>query len=287
MMTKLRAMSAICVLAAASWGWAQTVPVTGPAPTQAATEPALKFVDMKNVTNASDADALKAAQVLDRMVSALGGERWMTLTDIETEGRSASFYHGNPSGGYTLYFSFHRFPECDRTELTKKRDVLQIVNGKDAWEVTFQGKHRMDKESADDFFRRRSHSLEQLLRVWLKRPGNALFYSGRKMADSHLADEVTVLTADNDSITVLVDIDTHLPRKRSFDWRDPVYKDKNTDDETYDDWHLAQGLPSSFLVTRYRNGEMTRQQYLSKIGYNSGLPDSFFDPDVAAATIKR
>ena len=107
------------------------------------------------------------------------------------------------------------------------------------------------------------------------------------MADSHLADEVTVLTADNDSITVLVDIDTHLPRKRSFDWRDPVYKDKNTDDETYDDWHLAQGLPSSFLVTRYRNGEMTRQQYLSKIGYNSGLPDSSFDPDVAAATIKR
>lgn len=250
---------------------------------------AQKFVDMKNVVNATEPAAQKAAQVLDGMVTALGGDKWMTLTDIETEGRSASFYHGNPSGGYTLFFSFHRFPAADgaagadRIELTKKRNVLQIVAAKDAWEVTYSGKHRMDKESADDFFRRRDHSIDSLMRAWLKKPGNVFFYNGRKLADSHLADEVTVLNADNDSITVLVDADTHLPRKRSFTWRDPVYKDKNTDDESYDDWHLAQGFPSSFIITRYRNGEMTRQQYLSKVSYNQALPNSFFDPDIAAA----
>jgi hypothetical protein len=248
---------------------------------------------MKNVSNATDADAAKAAQVLDRMVSAMGGERWMTLKDMETEGRSASFYHGNPSGGYTLFFSFHRFgtpqqPDgADRTELTKKRNVIEIVQGNDAWEVTFQGKHRIEKEDADAYFRHRAHSIEQLIHVWLARPGNILFYNGRKMADSHLADEVTVLAADNDSITLLVDVDTHLPRKRTFTWRDPVYKDKNVDDETYDDWHLAQGIPSSYMVTQYKNGEMARQRYLSKIGYNITLPDSFFDADVAAAQIAK
>jgi hypothetical protein len=252
-----------------------------------------QFVDMKNVTNATDADAQKAAQTLDAMVTALGGERWMTLTDMETEGRTASFYHGNPSGGYTLFFSFHRFPTAanpegeDRIELTKKRDVVEIVTAKDAWEVTFQGKHRDDKLSSEDFFRRREHSIDFLMRVWLKRPGNVLFYNGKKMTDSHLADEVTVLGADNDSITVLIDANTHLPRKRSFQWRDPVYKDKNTDGETYDDWHLAQGLPSSFLITRYRNGDMTRQQYLSKVSYNQSLPDSMFDPDLTAAKLTK
>lgn len=254
---------------------------------------AQSFVDMKNVTNASDAGAQKAAQTLDAMVTALGGERWMTLVDMETEGRSASFYHGNPSGGYTLFFSFHRFPSAenpegeDRIELTKKRNVVEIVTAKDAWEVTFQGKHRDDKLSSDDFFRRREHSIDSLMRVWLKRPGNVLFYNGRKMADSHLADEVTVLTADNDSVTLLIDVDTHLPRKRSFQWRDPVYKDKNTDDEAYDDWHLAQGLPSSFLITRSRNGDMTRQQYLSKVSYNQSLPDAMFDPDLTAAKLVK
>jgi hypothetical protein len=114
-----------------------------------------------------------------------------------------------------------------------------------------------------------------------------LFYGGQRMAERHLADEVTVLTADNDSVTILVDSNTHLPRTRTFYWRDPVYKDKNQDDETYDDWHLADGLPSSFILTRYRNGDMTRQIYLSKVGYNQGLPDSMFDADVAAAKISK
>jgi hypothetical protein len=258
---------------------------TQPAPAESARP--LRFVDMKNVSNSSDADALKAAQVLDRMVSALGGERWMTLTDVEQEGRSASFYHGNPNGGYTLFWSFHRFPDHDRIEATKQRNVLQIITGTDAWEVTFQGKHRLEKDVAEDFLRRRDHSIETVLRLWLTRPGNVLFYGGQRMAERHLADEVTVLTADNDSVTLLVDTNTHLPRTRTFYWRDPIYKDKNQDDETYDDWHLADGLPSAFILTRYRNGDMTRQVYLSKVGYNQVLLDSMFDADVAAAKIAK
>jgi len=260
--------------------------------TQAAPAGPSHFVDLKNVANTTDPDAQKAAAILDQMVAALGGDRWMKLREMESEGRSASFYHGNPSGGYTLFFAFHQFPEADavphdRIEATKKRNVVEIVNGADAWEVTFQGKHRLDKDAAEDFIRRRDHSIETLLRVWLRRPGNALFYGGRKMADRRLADEVTVLTADNDSITLLVDTDTHLPRKRTFQWRDPLYHDRNTEDETYDDWHLVQGLPSSFLVTRYKNGDMARQSYLSKISYDNPLPATSFDPDIAAASVAR
>jgi hypothetical protein len=289
-MRRFLAIAAISTVLVATCAHSQTstatpAPVPAPAP--------LKFVDMKNVANASDADAQKAAQILDRMVSALGGERWMSLTEVETEGRSASFYHGNPSGGYTLFFTFHRCSTPDRpdgedrVELTKKRNILEIVQGKDAWEVTFQGKHRMEKEDADAYFRHRAHSIEQLIRVWLKRPGNVVFYGGRKMTDSHLADEVTVLDPNNDGITLLVDVDTHLPRKRTFTWRDPIYKDKNVDDETYDDWHLAQGLPSSYLTTSYKNGEMDHQRYLSRISYNNPLGDTFFDADVAAAQIAK
>jgi len=32
---------------------------------------------------------------------------------------------------------------------------------------------------------------------------------------------------------------------------------------------------------------MTRQQYLSKVSYNLGLQDSFFDPDVAAGAVVK
>ncbi len=30
---------------------------------------------------------------------------------------------------------------------------------------------------------------------------------------------------------------THLPLRRSYFWRDPVYKDKNEETEEYDDYH--------------------------------------------------
>ena len=109
----------------------------------------------------------------------------------------------------------------------------------------------------------------------------------RFLAERHLADEVTVLTDENDSVTLLVDSNSHLPRTRTFYWRDPVYKDKNQDDETYDNWHLADGLPSAFIVTRYRNADMTRQVYLSKVSYNQGLPDAMFDADLEAAKLLK
>ena len=41
-----------------------------------------------------------------------------------------------------------------------------------------------------------------------------------------------------------MDAQTHLPLRRSFEWRDPVYKDKNTDAEEYDDYHTVDGFPT-------------------------------------------
>ena len=39
-----------------------------------------------------------------------------------------------------------------------------------------------------------------------------------------------------------MDTQTHLPLRRTFQWRDPVYKDKNLDAEEYDDYHTIDGI---------------------------------------------
>jgi hypothetical protein len=275
-------------LAAAICACTVTIPAfpqTAPSTPRPAVPTSAWRVDMSKISNATDPDANKAAAVLERMVRSLGGERYMEIKDTELEGRTAGFYHGNPSGSYTQFWSFHQFPDKDRVELTKQRNVVEIVSADDAWEITFQGKHRLDKDVALDFMRRRAHSLETVLRVWLQQPNVALFYGGQVMVERHLADEVTVMTADNDSVTIRVDIDTHLPRSRTFYWRDPLYKDKNEDGETYDDWHYTDGFPTSFLVTRYMNGDMTRQTFLKTVTYNQGLDPELFNPDLAAAKI--
>ena len=109
----------------------------------------------------------------------------------------------------------------------------------------------------DDYLRRRDHSIEMAVKVWMKDPNTILVYEGQQMAERHLAEQVTLISPQNEAITILMDIQTHLPLQRSFEWRDPVYHDKNTDTEEYDDYHTIDGLPDAVhhhAVEKWRYG---------------------------------
>ena len=84
-----------------------------------------------------------------------------------------------------------------------------------------------------------------------------------------------------------MDTQTHLPLRRTFEWRDPVYKDKNLDAEEYDDYHVVDGLPTPFSISRFKNEEMIRQQYLDKVVYNQELPADFWSVEAAERRIKK
>jgi hypothetical protein len=99
------------------------------------------------------------------------------------------------------------------------------------------------------------------------------------MDDRHLVDKVSVITSDDDAVTLGLDQDTHLPRSRTFQWRDAIYKDFDTDVERYDDWQPEDGLMTALTITRYHNGDMTSQRFLTKVQYHVPLAPDLFDPD--------
>jgi len=80
-------------------------------------------------------------------------------------------------------------------------------------------------------------------------------------------------------VTIELDAATHLPVRRTFKWRNEQFKDLDEDSETYDDYHTVQGLPTAYNVTRYRNGDMVNQRFLTKVIYNQTLPADLFNPD--------
>jgi hypothetical protein len=98
---------------------------------------------------------------------------------------------------------------------------------------------------------------------------------------------VTLISAQNEAVTILVDTQTHLPLRRTFEWRDPVYHDKNVDAEEYDDYHVVDGFPTPLTITRFKNDEVTRQIYLTHAAYNQPLDDGFWDVDAATRRIKK
>jgi hypothetical protein len=241
----------------------------------------------QNSDAGADQNQQKARAVLNAMVEALGGQKWLTLGNTMQQGRTSGFYQGKPTGAIADYTEFRQFPGQSRIEIGKKHNVFEIFNGDEGWEVTYKGKQAIPKDQLDDYIRRRDHSIETAVRVWLKDPSTILLYGGQNLVERHLADQVTLLNAENDSITIQMDAQTHLPLRRSWQWRDPLYKDKNTDGEEYDDYHEVEGIQTPYAISRFHNGDMTNQRFLYRAAYNVQLPPDAFDADKAAAKIKK
>jgi hypothetical protein len=229
-------------------------------------------------------NARKARAVLDRTVQALGGSAYINIQDITQEGRTYSFYHGRPNSLGVVFWRFYRFPDKDRIELTKQRDVVYVYNGDKGYEITFKGPHPQNPKDLTEYLRRRRYSLDWVLRKWLSEPGVALFYEGEAVAEGKPVEQVTVMNAHNDGVTLYVGTDDHLPVKKTFTWRDPADQQRNIEDEVYDNYRPIQGVMTPFTVTRYFNGDMSGQRFLTAVNYNQGISDSQFEAGTASAS---
>lgn len=258
-----------CVLLGWGQAWAQTAPTDG---------------------NASDPQAVT---LMNQMVAALGGPRWLGIHNVLEEGRTSGFYQGKPTGAIGDYRLLRTVPTSrtdpglERVEYGKKHDAVTILLPAEDWEITYKGKRLIPPTEYLDTFRRRDHSLDEAVRVWWHEPGTMLVFGGHKMAERHLVDEITLFDSANDNITLQLDADTHLPVRVSFTWRDPLYKDKDEDAEEFADYHPVEGLPTSLNRTYYHNGDMTSQHYLSHVSYNVPVPPDAFDVDATVARLKR
>ncbi|HTV04137.1 MAG TPA: hypothetical protein VME86_02130 [Acidobacteriaceae bacterium] len=232
-------------------------------------------------------NAAKAKAELQAMLQAMGGQRWLSLQNSFYYGRVSGFYQGKPTGEIENYYEWITPSGQERIEYGKKHDDVEIYTGDNCWEATYLGKRNLPRDICDDYVRRRDHSIDMALRVWMNDPRTLFIDDGQTLSERHLTDQVTLINADNDSITIQMDAQTHLPRSRTFQWRDPVYHDKDTDREEYDNYHLIDGFPTAFSITRFHNGDMASQRFLYSAAYNVKLPPNGFDIDAIAAHIKK
>lgn len=272
-----------------------------PAPTSptAATKPPAKSPE--------DQSTEKARALLDKAIEALGGSAYLNYSTRSEEGRSYSLYHSQSRGPGTIYRRFYRYADKDRVEFAlekgigvydlipfpipvpegksnHKTDVALIHNGDKGYEVSFKGTELEDAKDTTDYLRRRERSLEWVLRKWIHEPGVALFYDGTALGNANLADKVTITNSRNQSVTLFLDTTTHLPVKKSFAWRDATDKYQNTEEEAYDNYKPVQGIMTPYTLSRYYNGDLVSERFLSKVKYNDELADSLFEASIRPAS---
>jgi hypothetical protein len=161
----------------------------------------------------------------------------------------------------------------------KKTDVVQIWTAGEGYEVTYKGRTSLPREQVEDYYRRQHHSVESVINEWLKKPGVMVIDEGDSMVERRLARKVSILSDDNDAVTIELDANTHLPLRRSFESRNEKFKDIDKDVEEYDDYHTFQGLPTAMTLTRYHDDDMSSQRFYSTVEYNKGLDPALFNPD--------
>lgn len=244
----------------------------------AAAVAALGNVSANSATSVADEDARKARTVVEQGIEALGGPAYLELHNIEQQGRGYAFHHGQGSGG-DLFWSFYQYPDKERVEYTKERDVARVFLGDKGYEITYRGVRPVEEKDMVDYRRQRHFALDVILRQWLNGPGVIFLYEGSAIAAQHAATQVTLINSKDESVTLDFDTQTHLPIRKAFEWRDPVDRQKNLEEEIYDNYKPVSGVMVPFNVTRMFNGDMSRQRFLFTVTINQGLDEAMFNPN--------
>ena len=249
--------------------------------------------------NLNDLDnAHQARAILDQAIKVLGGQAYLTYSNKSEAGRYYPLYHGRTNSLGIPYNYYVKYPDKDRfevihlrnvfllywqvgnVEVKDKSDIVLIHNGSKGYEITYKGTAPQDPIDLAAYLRRHQHSLDAVLRQWMNDSSVALFNDGLAIVDGKATDQVTLLNSLNDSVTVNFDQYTHLPMKTSFSWRDPDDKQKNIEEEVYDNYKLVQGIMTPHSITRSFNGEMSHQRFINVAKYNLPLPDTMFEATV-------
>src|SRR5215469_3242707 len=108
----------------------------------------------------------KARALVNEMIQKLGGSAYLNIQDGEFEGRYGVFYRER-SEGSDVFHRFWQWPDKDRMEFTKQRDIARLTVGDQMYELTYRGARSIDFQkdyNARVYLELRRHSLEIILR---------------------------------------------------------------------------------------------------------------------------
>lgn len=227
------------------------------------------------------ANAERAKKLLDQMIAAMGGDKFLTFANTMQQGKYGGFHHGRPTGEDFEFWDFSQYPDKERVEQTPQRDIIELYNGDKGWEVTYKGPHEFGKEEMEPYMRRREYRLDVVLREWLKDPKVAFFYDGSDLVESQPVDKVTILNGKNQGVTLMIDSTYHLLAKKQYTLRDPQTGDRDEEVDVYGNYHLVQGIQTPYTTVHIHNGDISGERFLRQVTYNLTLPPDFFTPEGA------
>jgi hypothetical protein len=236
----------------------------------------------------------KGRAVIDRAVSALGGDRFLNLQNVVSTGRGYGFFHGELNG-LDIQKSFVEYlPDNtsglhvrQRILIGKKQDYSVLYLPDSGYELTFRGIRPFPDEQWQRYQRSTRNNFLYLARTRLKEPGLQVDYIASDVYLSRHVEIIDITDSTDQVIRVYFDHNSGLPVHETYAWFDPAMKAHNDEAIEFDKYRDAGGVMWPFSVERESNGYKVSQFFADKVEVNQPVPRGFFDLPVGKQLLKK
>ncbi len=233
----------------------------------------------------AETDLQRGKRVVDEALAALGGEKFLTMTDRVENGRAYSFYREQLTGLAIakIYTRYRTVPNGkvgveEREVFGKKEEssVLFTPMG-EAYELTYRGARPLPEERTTRYVDTTTHNVLYILHNRLKEPGMTFESKGADVIDNVPVEIVDIIDAKNRVTTVYFHRTTKLPMRQIFQRRDPVTRLKDEEVTLFSKYRdVGDGVQWPFAIQRERNSEKIFEMYSDSVVINQALADKLF-----------
>jgi hypothetical protein len=240
--------------------------------------------------------AAKAAQVLQQVIAALGGQAYLNVQDSTCEGRIAQFGSNEELMGYTPFRDLWLLPDKNRTEFISKGEhtilgflmdvdglmithggvMITVFNGNDGWMLDKSGVSNQPEDVVKTFTDQLKTGMSNMLRVRRNEPGVEARYGGTDLLDLKEAEWIEFTDRDRRTMRLAVDKNTRLPLRWVVATRNPETRERSEVVTSYTQYISEDGVKTPLSIERVRDGRKITQTFLTGCKYNSNLDAQLF-----------
>ena len=219
----------------------------------------------------------KAQQVLDRVIQALGGPAFLKVKRLTTRGRIYSI-RDEATSAFAPFESALEYPDKRRFSYGKKKPVILINNGDQAWELDQYGQTSQLPEQVRIWGISNRYSLENLLRLRIHDPGTLIQTGGVDFVDNVATRALEMVDAQGTQVKLDLNRQTFLPVRITYRVRNPKTGDWNDFADVYSDYKNIDGVMTPMHIARFMDDERISEVFRSSAHYDDEYPPTYFQP---------
>jgi hypothetical protein len=240
------------------------------------------------------ADDDKAAQIIQRALKTVGGDRYLRVKTIIGRGLFTNFAEG-VSQIPAKFVDYVAYPDRERTEFSGGGARTVQTNVKDGgWIYDGAALTLKDQtpQQLEEFKLSVRVGIENLLHGWWREQGAKVTYAGRRESGviGHRNEVVRITYPDEFWVEYEFSADDGTPAK-------VIYERKHQNRETQEIESLNEedrlhkmitidGVTAPFVIDHYRNGIQTSRIAYDTVEYNKAVPDALFAKPASIKAIK-